>query len=110
MRNAIAEQIVDTAQDNPNSFTAFIPLILIFVIFYFLIIRPQVKKQKEQKDLANSLKKGDRVIFAGGILGTVSNSKDETYFEVEIANGANIKALKSSIVSLDSTQHPKKKK
>ena len=60
-----------------NPFVAFMPLILMFAIFYFLLIRPQQKKQKDHQKMIKSLKKGDRVVTAGGVIGTVHTLQDD---------------------------------
>lgn len=60
-----------------NPFVAFMPLILMFAIFYFLLIRPQQKKQKDHQQMIKSLKKGDRVVTAGGVIGTVHTLQDD---------------------------------
>ncbi|WP_168464401.1 preprotein translocase subunit YajC [Wolbachia endosymbiont of Ctenocephalides felis wCfeT] len=80
------------------SFASFIPLILIFVVFYFLIIRPQQKKLKEHRKLIDQIKRGDMVITSAGIIGSV-NRVDETnaQFIVEIAPKVEVKILKSAI-------------
>jgi preprotein translocase subunit YajC len=66
------------AQAQANPILSFLPLILMFVVFYFLLIRPQQKRQKEHATLVKNLKKGDRVIAAGGILGVVQGIKDDS--------------------------------
>jgi preprotein translocase subunit YajC len=76
------------------------PLVLIFLIFYFLLIRPQVKKQKEQQTLINSVKKGDKVIVAGGIIGTFVKEEEGEIVEVELSKDVKIKALKQTITSI----------
>ena len=74
----------------------FIPLILIFVIFYFLLIRPQQKKAKEHKKMVEELKRGDKVITSGGIIGTVERIIDNEKIEVEIAENINVEILRSN--------------
>ena len=69
---------------------SFLPLILIFVVFYFLLIRPQQKKIKEHKDMIGKIKKGDKVLTAGGIYCKVSKVIDDNKLEVEITNGVNV--------------------
>lgn len=71
----------------------------IFAIFYFLMIRPQQKKQKELKNLINNLQKGDEVMTAGGILGRITNL-DDHYAELSIANNVNIKMQRNSVVNV----------
>ena len=79
------------------SVAGFVPLILIFGVFYFLVIRPQQKKLKEHARLLESLKKGDKVVAAGGILGSVTKVSDNGTITVEIASGVEIKIQKSSV-------------
>jgi preprotein translocase subunit YajC len=77
----------------------FLPLILIFVVFYFFIIRPQQKRQKERQNLLNALKKGDKVIAAGGLHGTVIGLEDKTLL-LQVADNVKIKCERSSVVTI----------
>ena len=87
----------------------FIPLILIFVIFYFFLIRPQQKKVKEHKLMVESLKRGDKVITTGGIVGTVERVIDNEKVEVNISENVNVEIVRSSgIQGLVNTVEPKK--
>ena len=79
-----------------GGFSVFIPLILMFIIFYFLLIRPQQKKVKQHKEMIASLRKGDRVVTAGGIHGTITSISDNTV-TLEIAPKVRIKIQKGSI-------------
>jgi preprotein translocase subunit YajC len=74
----------------------FIPLILIFVIFYFFLIRPQQKKVKEHKLMVENLKRGDKVITSGGIVGTVERIIDNDKIEVNISKNVNVEIIKST--------------
>ena len=74
----------------------FIPLILIFVIFYFFLIRPQQKKVKEHKAMVENLKRGDKVITSGGITGTVERLIDNDKVEVEIAENIKVEVVKAT--------------
>ena len=74
----------------------FIPLILIFVIFYFFLIRPQQKKVKEHKAMVESLKRGDKVVTSGGITGTVERLIDNEKVELEIAENVKVEIVKST--------------
>ncbi len=80
--------------------TAFIPLILMFVIFYFLLIRPQQKRAKEHQNMVNNLKKGDRIITSGGIHGTITSLGDTT-LSLEIAESIKIKINRSNVAALN---------
>jgi preprotein translocase subunit YajC len=87
----------------------FIPLVLIFVIFYFFLIRPQQKKVKEHKLMVESLKRGDKVITSGGITGTVERIIDNDKVEVEIAENVKVEIVKATgIQGLLNTQEVKK--
>ena len=87
----------------------FIPLILIFVIFYFFLIRPQQKKVKEHKFMVEGLKRGDKVITTGGIVGTVERIIDNEKVEVNISENVNVEIVRSSgIQALANTAEPKK--
>ena len=87
----------------------FIPLILIFVIFYFFLIRPQQKKAKEHKLMVEGLKRGDKVITSGGIVGTVERIIDNEKVEVNISENVNVEIVRSSgIQGLANTTEPKK--
>ena len=89
----------------------FIPLILIFVIFYFFLIRPQQKKVKEHKAMVESLKRGDKVVTSGGITGTVERLIDNDKVEVEIAENVKDEIVKSTgIQSLVNTNTQEVKK
>ncbi len=89
----------------------FIPLILIFVIFYFFLIRPQQKKVKEHKAMVESLKRGDKVVTSGGITGTVERLVDNDKVEVEIAENVKVEIVKSTgIQSLINTNTQEVKK
>ncbi len=74
----------------------FIPLILIFVIFYFFLIRPQQKKVKEHKVMVEGLKRGDKVITSGGITGTVERIIDNDKVEVEIAENVKVEIIRAT--------------
>ena len=89
----------------------FIPLILIFVIFYFFLIRPQQKKVKEHKAMVESLKRGDKVVTSGGITGRVERLIDNDKVEVEIAENVKVELVKSTgIQSLIDTNTQEVKK
>jgi preprotein translocase subunit YajC len=91
----------DAATGGASSpFMSFIPLIFMFAIFYFLLIRPQQKKAKEHRQLLESLKKGDQVVTSGGVHGKVT-SIDDGIVVVEIATGVNIRINKGFIASID---------
>lgn len=78
----------------------FLPLVLIFVVFYFLLIRPQQKKQKEHRSMLDALRRGDRVVTGGGILGTVSKVGANDEVEIDIAPSVRVKVLRSTITAV----------
>ena len=84
----------------------FIPLILIFVIFYFFLIRPQQKKVKEHKSMVENLKRGDKVITSGGITGTIERIIDNDKVEVEISENVKVEIVKATGIQglLNSTE------
>jgi preprotein translocase subunit YajC len=84
----------------------FLPLILIFVVFYFLLIRPQQKKMKQHKEMLGQLRRGDRVVTAGGIIGTVNKMINDTEVSVEIAEGVRVRVLRSTITEVMSKTEP----
>jgi len=83
--------------DTPaNPLGMFMPMILIFGIFYFMLIRPQQRKEKERRQMISDVKSGDRVVFSGGILGTVTNVKDGV-FVVKIADNVKIEVARGGV-------------
>ena len=86
----------------------FIPLILIFVIFYFFLIRPQQKRVKDHKAMVESLKRGDEVITSGGIIGIVERVMEDDRIEVIIGEGTKVQIIKSTITRLLKKEEVKK--
>ena len=87
----------------------FIPLILIFIIFYFFLIRPQQKKTKEHRIMVQNLKRGDQVVTSGGIIGTVERVMDNDKAEVMISDNVKVEIIRSTgIQGLLNTPEPKK--
>ena len=83
-----------------------LPLFLVFGIMYFLLIRPQQKKQKEHRGMIAALRRGDQVITGGGILGKVVKVGDDGVVEVEIAEGVKVKVLRATITQVTSKTEP----
>lgn len=83
-----------------GAFTSFVPLILIFAIMYFLLIRPQQKKLKEHKAMVEALRRGDQIITQGGIIGKVSKVKEDGELEVEIAEGVRVRVVRSTVATV----------
>ncbi len=84
----------------------FIPLILIFAIMWFLLIRPQQKKLKEHKAMVEAVRKGDQVITQGGLIGKITRVKDADEVEIEIASGVRVRLVKSTIAQVLSKTEP----
>ncbi|WP_372604964.1 preprotein translocase subunit YajC [Actibacterium sp.] len=89
-----------------GALTSFAPLLLIFGIMYFLMIRPQQKKVKEHKAMVEALRRGDQIVTAGGLIGKVSKVKDETEVEVELAEGVKVRVVRSTITQVMSKTEP----
>ena len=83
-----------------SGFAQFIPLILIFVIFYFFLIRPQQKKVKEHKLMVGALKRGDEVVTSGGIVGTVERILGDDKVDILISENVTVQVVQSTIQSL----------
>ena len=83
-------------QQQPSLFASFVPLILIFIIFYFLLIRPQQKKAKEHKILLDSIKRGDQILTSGGMIAKVIKADTEE-LTVEISDKVNVKIFRSTV-------------
>ena len=77
-----------------------LPLLLIFVVFYFLLIRPQQKKLKDHKNMIANLKKGDRIVTQGGIIGNIYYVNDDGTLSVEIADNVNVKVAKGMVADI----------
>lgn len=92
-------QAASPAAGSANPIASFIPLILIFIIMYFLLFRPQMKRQKDQQRLVAAIKTGDRVVTASGIHGLISNVKDTTVI-LKIADNVKIEVEKSAVGSV----------
>lgn len=85
----------------------FLPLILIFVVFYFLLIRPQQKRMKQHKEMLGNLRRGDRVVTAGGIIGTVTKLASDTEAIVEIAEGVRVKVIRATLTDVLAKTEPR---
>ena len=91
-----------------QGFQNFIPLILVFGIMYFLLIRPQQKAVKEKAAMIAALRRGDQVITSGGIIGKVSKVKDDNEVEIEIATGVTVRVVRSTISNVLNKTEPTK--
>jgi preprotein translocase subunit YajC len=102
--NSILDFFIDSAWAQDGGGTSdplgmFLPLIIIFVLFYFLLIRPQNKKQKEHRQMVEALANGDEVVTAGGVLGKVTEVGDQ-FITVEVANNVSVKVQRHTVASV----------
>ncbi|MDG3041974.1 preprotein translocase subunit YajC [Roseicyclus marinus] len=89
-----------------EAFAQFVPLILIFVIMWFLLIRPQQKKVKEHQAMIAALRRGDEVVTAGGLIGKITKVKDDAEVEVELSTGVKVRVLRPTISQVRSKTEP----
>ena len=89
-----------------GAIASFVPLILIFAIMYFLLIRPQQKKVKEHQKMVAALRRGDQIVTQGGIIGKVSKVKDDGEIEVEVADGVRVRVVKSTVAQVLNKTEP----
>ena len=89
-----------------GAFAQFIPLLLIFAIMYFLLIRPQQKKMKEHTKMVGALRRGDQVVTQGGLIGKVVKVKEDNELEVELAQGVKVRVVQSTIAQVLSKTEP----
>jgi preprotein translocase subunit YajC len=95
-----------TGMFDQNALIQFLPLILIFVVFYFLLIRPQQKKAKDHRTMLDALRRGDRVVTGGGIIGTIARVDSPEEVVVDIAEGVRVRVLRSTITSVVAKPDP----
>ncbi|MEM8729805.1 MAG: preprotein translocase subunit YajC [Pseudomonadota bacterium] len=91
-----------------SAFAQFLPLILIFAIMYFLLIRPQQQKVKQHKAMVEALRRGDQVVTQGGLIGKVAKVKDDNEVEVELTEGVKVRVVRSTIAQVLSKTEPAK--
>ncbi|MBK8210618.1 MAG: preprotein translocase subunit YajC [Rhodospirillales bacterium] len=94
---AFAQDAAPAAAAGPDAMLQFLPIILIFVVFYFLLIRPQQKKLKVHKEMLSALRRGDRVVTGGGIIGTITRVVDDNEVLLEIAEGVRVRVQRPMI-------------
>lgn len=97
--DAMAQEAASGASGGAAALGQFVPLILIFLIFYFLLLRPQIKRQKEHKKMTESIAKNDEVVTSGGIAGRVVKTEDD-FITLQIADGVQVLVQRSAIASL----------
>ena len=89
-----------------DAIAQFVPLILIFAIMYFLLIRPQQKKVKEHNAMVKAVRRGDQVVTQGGLIGKVTKVKEDNELEVEIADGVKVRVVQSTLADVRSKTEP----
>ncbi|QFS82710.1 preprotein translocase subunit YajC [Roseivivax sp. THAF40] len=89
-----------------NALAQFVPLILIFAIMYFLLIRPQQKKMKEHQKMVENLRRGDQVVTQGGLIGKVVKVKEGNELEVELSEGVKVRVVQNTIAQVISKTEP----
>lgn len=87
------------AAEQPSTLMSLLPMVLMFVVLYFVMIRPQMKKAKEHKSMIEALGKGDEVVLASGMLGKITRLGD-TYLDVEVANGVEVQFERTAVVKV----------
>ncbi len=97
--SAYAQTAPAAAASGTDTLFSLLPLVLMFVVLYFIMIRPQMKKQKEHKAMIEALAKGDEVVIAGGLLGRVAKLGD-SYLNVEVANGVELQVQRGAVVQV----------
>lgn len=93
----ISEAYAQAGGGTTDMLTSLLPLVLIFVVFYFLLIRPQQKKMKEHKAMIEAVRRGDVVTTSGGIVGKVTKVQEDGLVQIEIAEGVKVKVVKGTI-------------
>jgi preprotein translocase subunit YajC len=102
----ISPAYAQTAADGPGLISTLIPFVLIFLIMWLLLIRPQQKKMKEHRAMVEALRRGDQVVTAGGIIGKVTKVKEDGEVEVELAKDVTVRVLKHTITTVISKTEP----
>ncbi|MCV2362070.1 preprotein translocase subunit YajC [Paucibacter sp. DJ1R-11] len=97
--NAFAQAAPAAATGTESSLLSMLPLVLMFVVLYFVMIRPQMKRQKEHKAMIDAIAKGDEVVTSGGLLGKISKV-GESYLSLEVANGVELQVQRGAVVQV----------
>jgi preprotein translocase subunit YajC len=95
----ISDAMAAAPQGQGDPLMSFLPLVLIFIVFYFLLIRPQSKKAKEHKQMVEALAKGDEVVTNGGLLGRITKA-GENFIELEVAEGTTVRVQRNAVANL----------
>jgi preprotein translocase subunit YajC len=106
MNLIISPAYAQAAPSTGFDFMSILPLVLIFAVFYFFLIRPQQKKAQEQKNLLGSLRRGDRIVTSGGLIGVIHKVVSDNELQVEIAEGVRVRVARNMVASLVSKTEP----
>jgi len=106
--DAYAQAAAGGSPTTSSLFGTFLPMLAIIPVFYFLMIRPQQKKAKDHRALISAVKRGDRIVTIGGVLGTVTKVVDNNELQLEIADGVRIRILRSSVSDVVNRSEPAK--
>ncbi|MDF1721866.1 MAG: preprotein translocase subunit YajC [Minwuia sp.] len=102
----ISPAYAQSAGGGGDIFSAILPLVLIFAVFYFLLIRPQQRKMKEHRSMVENVRRGDTVVTGGGIIGRVTKVKDEATIQVEISENVRIDVVKGTLTEVRTKSQP----
>ena len=102
----ISEAFAQSIGGDSGGLMGLLPFVLIFIVFYFLLIRPQQKRAKEHKSMVEALKRGDKVVTSGGIVAKVSKVIDDNEVEVEIASDVKVRVIRSTITQVQGKPSP----
>lgn len=106
MNLIISPAYAQAAPSTGFDFMSILPLVLIFAVFYFFLIRPQQKKAQEQKNLLSALRRGDRIVTSGGLIGVIHKVISDNELQVEIAEGVRVRVARNMVASLLSKTEP----
>lgn len=104
----ISPAYAQAAGGGESGLIAFLPIVLIFVVFYFLLIRPQQKKMKNHKAMVAAVRRGDKVVTGGGLLGTVTKVVSDGEVQVELSEGVKVRVVKGTISEVLNKGEPAK--
>ncbi len=102
----ISPAYAQAAGGGESGLITLLPIVLIFVVFYFLLIRPQQKKMKQHKEMVGALRRGDRVVTGGGLIGTVAKVVNENEVQVDLAENVRVKVVRHTIQDIMSKTEP----
>lgn len=105
---AFAQDAAEAAAGTPNPLMSVLPIVLVLIVFYFIVIRPQNKRFQEHRAMINNLQKGDKVVTGGGLIATVKKTVGDDEVVLELADGVEVSAVRSTIMAIRSKPNAKK--